>query len=57
MMDYGYGSVVHKLSKTPKWASVAFPSEMVEAIRELIEELEWVTVLLNYLPNYNYLHI
>ena len=29
------------MSKTPKWTSVAFPSEMVEAIRELIEELRY----------------
>jgi Arc/MetJ-type ribon-helix-helix transcriptional regulator len=29
------------LSKTPKWTSVAFPSEIVEAIRELIEELKY----------------
>ena len=41
MMDHGYGSVVNKLSKTPKWTSVAFPSEMVDAIRELIEELRY----------------
>jgi Arc/MetJ-type ribon-helix-helix transcriptional regulator len=32
---------MHQLSKTPKWTSVAFPSEMVEAIRELIEELKY----------------
>jgi len=41
MMDHGYGLVVNKLSKTPKWTSVAFPSEMVDAIRELIEELRY----------------
>jgi Arc/MetJ-type ribon-helix-helix transcriptional regulator len=29
------------LSKTPKWTSVAFPSEIVEAIRELIEEMKY----------------
>ena len=29
------------MSKTPKWTSVAFPSEMVEDIRELIKELKY----------------
>jgi len=29
------------LSKTPKWTSVAFPSEMLEDIRELIKELKY----------------
>jgi len=33
--------VVHQLSENPKWTSVAFPSEMVEAIRELIKELKY----------------
>jgi len=33
--------VIHQLSKTPKWTSVAFPSEMVEAIRELIKKLKY----------------
>jgi Arc/MetJ-type ribon-helix-helix transcriptional regulator len=41
MMYHGYRSVVHQLSKPPKWTSVAFPSEMVEAIRELIKELKY----------------
>lgn len=40
-MYHGYGSVVHQLSENPKWTSVAFPSEMVEAIRELIKELKY----------------
>jgi Arc/MetJ-type ribon-helix-helix transcriptional regulator len=29
------------LSDNPKWTSVAFPREIVEAIRELIEELKY----------------
>jgi len=29
------------LSKTSKWTSVAFPSKMVEEIRELIKELNY----------------
>jgi len=29
------------LSKASKWTSVAFPKELVEAIRKLIEELEY----------------
>ena len=33
--------MVHQLSENPKWTSVAFPSEMVEAIRELIKELKY----------------
>ena len=41
MMYHGYRSVVHQLSENPKWTSVAFPSEIVEAIRELIEELKY----------------
>ena len=33
--------MIRKLSKTPKWTSVAFPREMVEDIRELIKELKY----------------
>lgn len=29
------------MSESSKWTSVAFPKEMVEAIRELIEELKY----------------
>jgi len=29
------------MSKASKWTSVAFPKEMVEAIRKLIEELKY----------------
>jgi len=29
------------LSDNPKWTSVAFPSEVVEAVRKLIEELKY----------------
>ena len=29
------------MSDNPKWTSVAFPREIVEAIRELIEELKY----------------
>ena len=29
------------MSKTSKWTSVAFPSKMVEDIRELIKELKY----------------
>jgi Arc/MetJ-type ribon-helix-helix transcriptional regulator len=41
MMYHGYTGQWYKLSGTPKWTSVAFPSEMVEAIRELIKELKY----------------
>jgi len=33
--------VIHILSKSSKWTSVAFPKEIVEAIRKLIEELKY----------------
>jgi len=36
-----YISVGHQLSDNPKWTSVAFPRKIVEAIRELIEELKY----------------
>lgn len=29
------------MSETPKWTSVSFPKEMIEAIRKLIEELKY----------------
>ena len=33
--------MIHKLSENPKYTSVSFPKEMVEAIRNLIEELKY----------------
>lgn len=29
------------MSEAPKWTSVSFPKEMIEAIRDLIEELKY----------------
>ncbi|MBA7633209.1 hypothetical protein ES703_40771 [subsurface metagenome] len=36
-----YVLVIHKLDESPKYTSVAFPTEMVEAIRDLIKELKY----------------
>ena len=33
--------VIHKLSKPSKWTSVAFPKEIVETIRKLIDDLKY----------------
>jgi len=33
--------VIYQLGESPKYTSVSFPKEMVEAIRELIQELKY----------------
>ena len=40
-MDCGYRSGIHQMSENQKYTSVSFPTEVVEAVRKLIEELKY----------------
>ena len=33
--------MIHQLGENPKYTSVSFPKEMVEAVRDLIDELKY----------------